>query len=82
MFAKSLTNVRLLETDCQLMISSIRDFKRTDTNDRTKEIERLSKDTSRLKGKIDQAYDDYQDGKIDRDTWQRAHSASRRAAAC
>jgi len=73
MFTRSLKKIRLSDTDCRLMISAIRDFKRNEVVDRGKEIGRLSKETSRLKGKIDQAYDDYQDGKIDRDTWQRAH---------
>ncbi|HDS29533.1 MAG TPA: hypothetical protein ENN67_00675, partial [Firmicutes bacterium] len=72
-FTRQLEKIRLSDIDCQLMISAIRDFKRTEVDERQRDIERLSKETSRLKGKIDKAYDDYQDGKIDQDTWQRAH---------
>jgi hypothetical protein len=73
MFGKGLRKIQLSDTDCQLMVSAIRDFKRTEIGERDRTIERLSKETSRLKGKIDKAYDDYRDGKIDQDIWQRAH---------
>jgi site-specific DNA recombinase len=72
-FSKGLNKIRLSDTDCQLMLSAIRDFKKNEVDERTHEIERLSKETSKLQGKIDKAYDDYQDKRIDQDTWQRAN---------
>jgi len=55
------------------MLSAIHDYKKTKVDETDKAIERLSRETARLKGRIDKAYDDYRDGLIDKDTWQRAH---------
>ncbi len=72
-FTGHLQKISLPDTDRQLIVSAIKDFKRAEVDERDKERARVSKTATRLQTMVDTTYDDYLAGNIDRDTWQRAH---------
>lgn len=72
-FGQQLHEITLSDTDRELMLSAIKDSKRSDIEDRDKEKARVQKDATRLQTIIDNAYDNYLAGDVDKVTWERAH---------
>lgn len=72
-FTYILADITFTDTDYKLIASILKDYRNSTFKDRDAEIERLRKESSRIKTKRDSCYDDYKEGLIDRELWQRSH---------